>query len=409
MKHVTTVLFAVFIFNGFISCASSSGMPQKVPQTMLQAYHNGDFTKSYTKANELVKYVGTQRKHDYYLSLLERGKVALANGNHDQAIWDFQMAKKHFLHPEGFISISEEYGSFFSNEREKLYEVDPHEMLLISPYLTLAYLVKGDLSSAIVERNRAINKINQYIEQSKKKYLENPFSRYLSALIYEMEGRSKETLIEYRKMARRFKYLKSMKKEARKVGQRSSDLVILIDVGLAPYKYEVKFGPKAIRIGKRTLTVTFAYAKMRPSPGRVSRCSVFVDGEKKGSTRLLYDLENTAMNRFQSIRSKRLKNMLQRIIVKLALSAAFHDLGKKTKKINAIHSSLFFTRPKGPYMEKADLRQWTTLPKNIQYLRISGLSPRHHTIKIAYHGGSQVQTVRVKENTVNILYKVIPY
>ncbi len=408
MKHVIITLFAVFIFNGFVSCAGLRAKPyDQSTRTMLQEYRKGSFSKAYIMADKLVKLSGRPGNRDYYLTLLERGKVALANGDYDQAIKDLQTAEKRFLKIEDTVSIREEARTFFTHERGKEYEVEPHEMLLISPYLALAYLSKGDFPGAIVERNRSINKVHRYIEQAKKKYLENPFSRYVSALIYEMEGRGSEAAIEYRKIIKAFNYLKNMKKG----NKISNDLVILVDVGLAPSRYEIKYGPEDITCGQQTYTVSFAYAGIRPSKSRINRCNVFVDGTKKGNTRLLYNLEKTIMIQYKKTRSKKIRYLVNRSLTRLGANIEAHKTGgvmdgPRNVIIKAIGKGM---RLINKLTIKTDLRQWTTLPKNIQYIRIHGLSAGDHTIKITYPGGSQVQTVRVKKNTVNILYKVIPY
>ncbi len=412
-RPVSLILMSILFSFTVFTCAGFRAKPyNQSTRGMLQNYRNGQFALAYTRADSLVKYSGRRQKQDYYLTLLERGKVALANGNYDQAIRDIQIAEKHFLKIEGQISIGEEVGSLFSNERGKLYEVDPHEMLLISPYLALAYLAKGDFTGARVERNRTINKINQYIERSRKRrYLENPFSRYVSALIYEMEGKGDDARIEYRKMAKYSKYLKHMKQAAKKVGKKSTDLVVLVDAGVAPRKYEIKYGPTTMRIGKQIHTIAFAYAGMRVSSSRIRNCRVYVDKKKMGKTRLLYNLERTVMIRHNKTKSKRVGNLLKRVIAKVAISAGLQAAGRKAKgtggAILKIGGVLFGAV--SSFMEKADLRQWSTLPKNIQYIRIPNLKPGNHLIKIRHGAGVQEKRVVIKKDTVTIAYFVSPF
>ncbi len=412
-RPIVLILMSILFSFTVLTCAGLRAKPYgQYTRGMLQSYRNGQFSLAYARADGLVKFSARRQKQDYYLTLLERGKVALANGNYDQAINDLQVAEKKFLKIEGQFSFSEEATSLFSNERGKLYEVDPHEMLLISPYLALAYLSKGDFPGARVERNRTINKINHYIEKSRKRrYLENPFSRYVSALIYEMEGKSDDAKIEYRKMAKYSKYLRYMKKAVDKVGKKSTDLVVLVDAGVAPYKYEIKYGPTTMRIGRQIHTIAFAYAGMRPSPSRIHRCRVYVDRKKMGKTRLLYDLETTVITRHKKTQSRRIGNMLKRIAIKIAASAALQAAGNKTKGAGGAILKIvgWGIGAAGAYMEKADLRQWSTLPKNIQYIRIPNLKPGNHLIKIRHGGGVQEKQVVIKKDTVTIAYFVSPF
>ncbi len=411
-RPVVLILISILFSFIILTCAGLRAKPyNQLSRGMLQSYRNGQFPLAYSRANGLVKFSAKSQKQDYYLTLLERGKVALANGNYDQAIKDLQIAEKKFLKIEGQFSFSEEAGALFSNERGKLYEVDPHEMVSISPYLVLAYLAKGDFAGARVERTRTIRKINFYIEKSGKRYLENPFSRYISALIYEMEGKSNDAKIEYRKMAKYSKYLRYMKKAVGEVGKKSTDLVVLVDAGVAPYKYEIKYGPTTMRIGRQIHTIAFAYAGMRASPSRIRRCRVFVDKKKMGKTRLLYDLETTVITRHKKTKSKRVGNMLKRVIAKIAISAAAQAAGRKAKGIGGalLRGGGIIFGAVTAIMEKADLRQWSTLPKNIQYIRIPNLKPGNHLIKIRHGGGVQEKQVVVKKDTVTIAYFVSPF
>jgi hypothetical protein len=50
------------------------------------------------------------------------------------------------------------------------------------------------------------------------------------------------------------------------------------------------------------------------------------------------------------------------------------------------------------------LRGWSTLPGKINYLRVTGLVPGEHTIKIDYGCGEQVKTVKLEEDKIGIAY-----
>jgi len=137
----------------------------------------GDFVSALALADQRCRQAQAPKgpKQDSYLTLLERGKIALAAGSYDQSIADLEEAERRFLQIEGTIPIIETFGSLLLDDTTAEYEPEIHEKLMISPYLLLAYLAKGDFDGARVERNRIITKIHQYIEGNpeERSYLEN--------------------------------------------------------------------------------------------------------------------------------------------------------------------------------------------------------------------------------------------
>lgn len=343
-------------------------------------------------------------KQNKYLALLERGKIALSAGRYDQCIADLQEAERRFLMLEGTISLTEGFGSILTDDTAREYEAEMHEKLMISPYLVLAYLGKGDFEGAVVERNRTISKIHQYIEEREERgYLENPFARLLSAVMYEMESKPDDAKIEYRKMKWEAESERLEKKE------NSTDLVILIDTGLAPHKRQIKWGPFPIVARDRVVNLGFAYASYEPTPSAVSRCHISVDGNPMGAAGLLYDLENTVLTQYQKNKQAIISKMVARLTVKAAAQVSAHAAADRVSKDNPQLGSLLrlmadISGAVWIAVEQADLRGWTTLPGKIHYLRVSGLAPGEHRIKIDYGFGVQEKTVNLEKDKIGIAH-----
>jgi len=192
-----------------------------------------------------------------------------------------------------------------------------HEKILISPYLVLAYLGKGDFAGAVVERNRTINKINQYVEASEERgYLENPFARLVSAIMYEMENKPDDAKIEYRKM----KWTAEGARLAKK--KKSTDLAIFIDTGLAPHKYQVKWGPLPVVTKDVIIQLGFAYASYEPTVSAVSKCDVILDGNTAGSAGLLYNLESTVLTQYEKNKPAIIAKLVSRMTAKAAVQVS---------------------------------------------------------------------------------------
>lgn len=418
-RSAIQVIVLFFIAAQFISCAGYNAKSyNQVTMNMINQYRSGQFKLAYQSANGLVQSSSpsTDQDQDYRLTLLERGKIALANGDYDNAIKDLQEAEKRLLQIEGTISLSEEAGSLFTNDLGKEYEAEAYEKIMISPYLALAYLGKNDFAGARVERNRTINKINQYIEREKKTELENPFARYISALIYEMEDKNQDAKIEYRKIAKNNRQLSSyMNQEIKKLNQRTTtDLVIITDVGLAPTKYEQKFGPVHVSVQGTVVSLAFAYAKVRPLPSSINSVELYMNNTLKGKTRLLYNLEKTVLEQHKKIEERQLNSIKKRVLLRLTAQIGLQVAGKKTKGIAGglmqLGGALFGGI--SSHMERADLRRWSTLPKQIQFTRIRNLTPGEQTIQLGINGNraklSQARKINLVKNKINILYLVAP-
>jgi len=71
----------------------------------------GDFVSALALADQRCRQAQAPKgpKQDSYLTLLERGKIALAAGSYDQSIADLEEAERRFLQIEGTIPIIETF------------------------------------------------------------------------------------------------------------------------------------------------------------------------------------------------------------------------------------------------------------------------------------------------------------
>ncbi len=386
-------------------------------EPMIVSLLRGDFASAHSHTDLLYQKTVTPpagAKQNRHLALLERGRAALVARKFDQAIADLQEAEKRFLTIEGTISLTEGFGSLLTDDTAMEYEAEMHEKLMISPYLALAYLSKGDFDGARVERNRTLTKISQYIEEkpAERAYLENPFARYLAALMYEMEDRKDDAKIEYRK-------LKWDQETERLDGKtaKTTDLVVLVDVGLAPQKFERKWPVQQIPTPAGNISLGFAYADYAPLPSEIKTCGVYLDEEPMGEANLLYDLEQTILAQLERNRPDLETKMMARMMAKAAAQLAAKMAAKEALK-NIPFASLFSdiaidaAAEQWLAVEQADLRGWLSLPKQIRYLRVDGLSlgesPGEHTVRIDCGCGAEARKVVLEKDKINIVYFVNP-
>jgi len=366
-----------------------------------------DYNAAFQSSDYFVKLTldSNKSKQNNHLALLERGKVALIAGNYDQCIADLQAAERRFLTTEGTISLTEEFGSLLTDDTAQEYEAEMHEKLMISPYLILAYISNGDFNGAKVERNHTITKINQYIEENpyERAYLENPFARYLTAIMYEMEGKKDDAKIEYKKI----KLDDEIARMGRKIS-KTTDLVILVDVGLAPKKSQIKWGPMPITVDGETVSLGFAYASYATTPTEITTCDIYLDEKSIGNASLLYDLDNTIITQYEKKKSVLITKLVTRMTAKaaaqFAAQKAASEVAKNTPFGGLLKAAVSVAGAIWMAVEQADLRSWVTLPKQIKYLRINELAPGEHTIKIDFGCGIQERKIKLEKDKIGVAY-----
>ena len=411
MKNIA-VLSAFFLISITTSVSQSAEQVKPYPlasEELISSFRQGNYEAACTCANNFVEATANSEKmkQNKFLALLERGKVYLAAEKYDQCIADLQAAENRFLLIEGTISLGEQLGSLLMDDTGKEYEAEFYEKLMISPYLVLAYLQKGDFENARVERNKTITKINQYIEEKpeERAYLENPLARYLTALIYEQEDKNDDAKIEYKKMKFDAEIERLNNKSA-----KTSDLVVLIDIGMAPQKSEVKWGPAQVQVpaAGKNVTLGFTYAEYKPSPTEVSKCDVLINDKAIGTSNLLYDLEKTILTQYEKNKSALVAKLVARMTLKAGVQVGAQVAAEKIpfgaaalslfKKVAPVASLTWINS------EKADLRSWLTLPKQIQYLRVNALEPGEYIVKIECGSGSQIKKIKLEKETIGVAY-----
>jgi hypothetical protein len=179
-----------------------------------------------------------------------------------------------------------------------------------------------------------------------------------------------------------------------------------VDVGLAPQKFQKKWGPMPIPgVG----VVGFAYAEYAPTPTEVTTCNIYLNEKSIGNANLLYDLENTVLTQYDKDKAAVQAKIVARMTSKAAAQFAAKMAAKEVLKnipFASLFANLAIDVAGAAWManEQADLRGWLSLPKHIKYLRVNGLEPGEHTIKIDYGCGVETKKIRVEKDKINIAY-----
>lgn len=279
-----------------------------------------------------------------------------------------------------YQSISRVTGSVLFSEELVQYKGDTFEKIFVNAYLALNFLELNDLDSALVETRRINQKYQVYRQEEKKNFEMNSFASYLSAMIWEADGKYddaylafksayaidshfgniREDLVRLARKSQRMEDYKKLKSEFSNVKEDPSwydksmaDVVVIFQNGWGARK---DFNPSSPR---------FPVLRSVPSEARNARISI--ENPESGitqyfsQTEFAYSVDNAAMRTLLEDQGSLVARRMGGIVAK---EVAADQIRQKNELLGlvakiAMHAS-----------DRADLRQWSFLPKEFQMARI---------------------------------------
>ena len=395
---------------------------------------NGNIDKAYklVNGNKFLK-----KKRNTMLKLLEKGKLAHLNGLYKESNLYFNsvdsMLDLNLKHIGGAILGT------LTNPEAAPYKAEDFEKVTIHYYKALNYYYLGKYDDALVEAKRINLKLNaindKYAPNRKNRYTSDAFALSLQGLLYETMGDINNAFISYRNAIDL--YLKSEDKSyfgvplpkslatdvlrtAKMLGftneydlykrklnmsyspaQKSEggDLVLIWEKGLIPYKDQTYFtfhmipqnGVNFLDVTNSELGISIpipvdadqkknnydvfnvAFAKYEARAPYFTKADITVNA-KHYTFEEIEDYEYIAFKTLEDRRLREITNTATRLatkkIAEYAVRKENDNLGTALSIFNAL-------------TEKADTRNWQTLPASLNYVRIP-LKKGKNSIKITY-------------------------
>ena len=217
------IFFILVLLALLVSCATSPDSYAQIDAGV----QSGSFEHALASIDDEK---GLARKNIYVtrnevLLYLDRGMVNHYAGNYEQSSRDLQMAEQ--LIEDAFTkSISQEIGTFLTNDNARNYAGEDYEDLYINVFGALNYYHKGDLEGALVEIRRLNEKLlyladnyqrardkaassNEKVNPDELPIEASSFSnsalaRYLGMLFYRGTGRTDSARIENEELKKAF-------------------------------------------------------------------------------------------------------------------------------------------------------------------------------------------------------------
>jgi hypothetical protein len=361
--------------------------------------------------------------HNRLLYFLQKGVIEQLLENYKESNDYFEQA--YFFTEDYRKNYSLEALSFFVNPNVKPYAGEDHEKVLIHYFKALNFLRMRQLDDALVECRRInikLNELNDRYEKKKNRYIVDPFAHNLMGIVYEASGEINDAFIAYRNAydsyvstqetlglappkqleqdLLRTAYLNGFTNELNKYEKefgvkykhevsKDGELIFFWHNGLGPVKSEwtinffvVKGEGGIVYFENKELGMSFPFVIPQNDDGSnqlgdlkiirvafpkyVDRATIF------NSAKLLVDNKSFELEKAEDISSiafitledrmlREFANSLLRLAVKQATEVATR---KENENLGALLSIV------NAATEKADTRNWQTLPHDISYSRI---------------------------------------
>jgi uncharacterized protein len=373
LKGSAVFALSLFCILANIGCATYQG---KVSQA--RSYLNNNQTE---EAVNYLKPLAEKESDDQLIYVFDYATALQANGNYKESNDWFQKADK-ISNLQDYFSITKQAGSLLFAQELVQYKGEDFERLFINVMGAINYLMLGDLESANVETRKLNEKLNYYRVEQKKKYEQNSFAFYLNGHIWEANKNWDSAYIDFKKaydLNPGFEYIKEdlvrsawrarrteayekyskefkIKKRPEWEDKKYGELLLVYLQGWGPRKQP---NPAAPRFP--VLVPTFNYTKsakilVYKNPDQTAGKPDFTE-----MTQDVYNVEliatNTLNDQYAELVAKRIAGIVAKEVAANAVSKENELLGALTWV--AMHAS-----------DRADLRQWSTLPQTIQVARV---------------------------------------
>ena len=361
------------------------------------------------KKNKLYK------KKDAALFYLDR--AALLHDAQDPAASDEMLASAQKYIDELYAkSVSASAGRLLINDLTTPYYAANYERALTYYYRAQNFLQRGDVSSAAVEARRAVFFLDHLRADKRKGYNDDPFVQYFASLVFESVGQLSDARIARQNAFNAYRRLGgklgvsapefSVPQNAGELGE----VIIFHYNGLLPLKktqtVQVAWSEaaamasspqettdsvspevqNALAAGLFGSAVTLSYPVLVPQPFRVA--SSFVEaGGQRYVTQKVADFAGAAKIDLDEKLPGIWFRTATRAVAKQVAAAQARQAARSAANDDTVGDLAgMFVSALGAALEKADTRQWFTLPAEVRMTRLF-LTPKTQDIKLLFRDG----------------------
>lgn len=356
-------------------------------------------------AAEYLEKLSNESSGDQLIYLLDYAVSLQLSGQIEKSNRAFIQADK-LSESLDYVSVSNMAGSLLFNEEMKQYKGDSFEKIFINAYLAMNFLQTNKLDDALVEARRINEKFKLYRQQEKKDFEMNSLGKYLSALAWEAAGQFDDAFIAYQeaeKIDPRNPYIYEDLLRTSKLARRQQAYQNLKNnhsisenqnwynkqYGEIVFIHQQGWGPR-----KDFLPTDYRFPMLFPYRSYTQQSQLEIDGVDNYRSQIVYDVETAAI---QTLNDDVAILMAKKIAGEIAKQAVANKLSEK----NELLGSLAYIAMRAS--DRADLRQWSTLPQSIQMVRVYVPAGKYH-LKVSGLNSYGQPTAEYKDfETVEVL------
>jgi hypothetical protein len=365
------------------ACASDS--------YLASAGHSAMRQRQYERASTLFEQDAKKATSNKLLFILDQGSALFAQGRYDDAIQIFLKAED-VAEIKDYTSISEEVGTLATSSNVKSYKGEDFEKVMINVYLALSFAALGKVEGAQVEARKINLILNKMITEGKRNYEESPFARYLSGILWEMNGSYNSAYIDYKKtyemdnafpdigrdllaMSKKMRFNDEYKQwteifpnvAPRSFPQNEGELIVVFEKGLSPIKVP--------RHGQNSNLPRYIARH-----SAVAGAKIKVNGEFVAQTETVLDIETLSIRYLEDRIARMAAAKMAGVLVKGAVAAGIGAAADDGQLGELVFRVLLAT-------DRADLRSWRSLPADLSMVRIPLPAGSHRVELIAMSEG----------------------
>jgi len=376
LKVITKIAVALILSLGLLSCATYQG---KIGESR-QLLKDGQYDKALDKLKELAEKDGD----DQLVYMMDYATALQIAGQYKESADAFNKADK-LVDLKDYYSVTKIGAAALGGEEMVQYKGESYEKFLINTMNAMNYVMLGQLDDAMVEARKINEKISKMRMDGREPYEFSPFARYLAAILWEAQNHFDDAYIEYEaaykldgrnpflpadlirsaKMARRDETYKKWKSEFPQVHEDPK----WYDRGLGELIviYQQGWGPE-----KQPRPGQYRFPILRPVFSETQKADISLNGKDEGHTKSIYNIEQVSIQTLDKDYGALVARRLGGVATKAVVADQIRQKNEVLGTLAWIGMNL---------ADRADLRQWSTLPQTIQMARLR-LPPGKYTLKI---------------------------
>ena len=397
---------AVVLLGGCVSARMSDRAGDR-------AFQEGRYSDAVAVFQKGIEQQGEEGR-DVLLYLLDAGLALHAAGRFEESNQLFLRSEK-IADIKDYTSLSTEAATLVTSDNLTHYKGEDFEKVLINTYLAMNFALLGDREAALVEARKVNRKLLLMITEGQRKYQQNAFARYLSAILYESDGDWNNAYVDYQQTrellpelpglgldlwrmatalrmpdeAERWDSQYSLSAEEKK---RTAALLRRPKKGEPPALGEiVVLYENGISPAKRPNPQFRTLPKFFPRPNPIREVRVSVDGVDRGEAVVLHDIEATAIRnldeKYGGLVAKKVAGVVAKEVV-----------ADRIEKWTNSPLLGFLSKMTMYAVDQADVRSWNLLPRDLQLLRVPVEPGLHEVVlsPVGVGGAIPAKTVQVR-------------